>query len=73
MKSRTLSCRKTAFIQDFRRFWPIGAGYLLVWILLQISIAEDVGDDGYWYAKNLIGSIAVGGIFNLGYALVVAQ
>lgn len=73
MKSRTLSCRKTAFIQDLRRFWPIGASYLLVWILLQISIAEDVSNDGYWYAKNLIGSIAVGGIFNLGYALVVAQ
>ncbi|MGM9588686.1 MAG: hypothetical protein ACI3V0_00740 [Faecousia sp.] len=71
MKSRTSSCKATAFRKDLTRFWPVPVGYLLCLILLQFAMAEN--DLDYWYASSLTGAIALGGVINSCYALAVVQ
>ena len=71
MKSRTSSCKNTAFKKDLTRFWPVWAGYLLFLALLQVILSND--ELAYWYAASLGECIAVMGIFNGIYALVAAQ
>ena len=71
MKSRTSSCKKTAFRKDLTRFWPVWAGYCLFLVLLQVMISQD--DLDYWYASSLADSLCVMGFVNLVYGLAVAQ
>lgn len=71
MKSRTSSCKAAAFRKDLTRFWPVPVAYLLCLILLQLAVAQN--DLDYYYASNLTGAIAVGGILNFFYTLVVVQ
>ena len=70
MKSRTSSCKKTAFRKDMTRFWPVWVGYILFLAIIQLLISED--DLTYWYASNLGESISLMGLVNAGYALLVA-
>ena len=71
MKSRTSSCKVTAFKKDLTRFWPVWVGYFLFLILFQVILSND--ELAYWYAANLGESISVMGVFSGIYALVVAQ
>ena len=71
MKSRTSSCKAAAFKKDLTRFWPVWAGYSLCLVIIQIILTND--DLTYWYAANLAECIAVMGLVNAVYGLVVAQ
>ena len=71
MKSRTSSCKTAAFKKDLTRFWPVWAGYILCLVIVQLMISSD--DLTYWYAANMGESIAIMGLVNAVYALVVAQ
>ena len=71
MKSKTLSCKLTAFQKDLTRFWPVWAGYIFCLAIAQLMFSSD--DLTYWYAANMGESIAVMGLVNAIYALVVAQ
>ena len=71
MKSRTSSCKAAAFRKDLTRFWPVWVGYILCLTIIQVIITND--DLTYWYAANLAECIAVMGLVNAVYGLVVAQ
>ena len=71
MKSRTSSCKRAAFRKDLTRFWPVWVGYILCLTIIQVIITND--DLTYWYAANLAECIAVMGLVNAVYGLVVAQ
>ena len=71
MKLKTSSCKLTAFQKDLTRFWPVWAGYIFCLAIVQLMFSND--DLTYWYAANMGESIAVMGLVNAIYALVVAQ
>ena len=71
MKSRTLSCKKTAFRKDITRFAPVWGGWLLFLLLILLTMSADEAD--FWFPSNLANSLQVMGVFTCGYALLVTQ
>jgi len=70
MKSKA-SFSKTALRKDLSRFWPVWIGYILWLIIMQVMQSNN--DMTYWYAANIAEGIAVMGVVNMAYGLVVAQ
>lgn len=71
MKSRTSSCKATAFRKSITRFLPVWVGYTLFLILLQIALSAEKMD--FWYVSNLAESIVFMGLVNCVYGFIVAQ
>ena len=70
MKSKISSCKAATFRKDITRFWPVWAGYILCLVIVQLLQSNN--DLSYWYAANMGDGIAVMGMVNLCYGLIVA-
>jgi len=71
MKSRTSSCKATAFRKDIARFLPVWAGYFLFLFLVQVVLSAE--KTNFWYVSNLAESIVFMGLVNCVYGFIVAQ
>ena len=74
MRSETSYFNKTVFLHDLKRFWPLTAGYTLIWLLVLPLDQFTTLRNRYWYAysgdlaqrvlnvqRNALGTAVTGG------------
>ena len=71
MRSKTLSCKATAFCKNLSRFWPVWVGYSIFLAVLQMILNTE--RENFWFISNMAESIVFMGAVNCCYAFVVAQ